>query len=145
MIENRNQIILHWQRGSPAARRRDALAEEDPLQIRVDTRPVSVTMRTRGHDKELAAGFLFSEGLIRGREDILAIKPYARNREDNTLDVFLSPNVTPDLDRLKRHVIASSSCGLCGKASIGAIHQHFRPVRAGPTGEPELLVQSARR
>src|ERR1051325_5601595 len=87
---------------------------EEPLQIRVDTRPVSVTMRTRGHDDELAAGFLLSEGLVRRREHILSIRPYLRNPNDNILDVFLSPKVKLDFARLTRHVFASSSCGVCG-------------------------------
>src|SRR5947207_12723174 len=92
--------VLRWRRGLPSSRRRDELAPEEPLQIRVDTRPVSVTMRTRGHDEELAAGFLLSEGLLRLREDILAIKPYLQNRENNIVDVFLSPKVKVDFARL---------------------------------------------
>ena len=74
-------------------RRRDELAAEEPLEIRVDSHPVSVTMRTPGHDEELAAGFLLSEGLVRRREEILQIKAHPRNRQDNVLDVFLSPEV----------------------------------------------------
>jgi FdhD protein len=122
-------------------RQRDELAGEEPLQIRVDTRPVSVTMRTRGHDEELAAGFLLSEGLVRRREHILSIRPYLRNPDDNILDVFLSPKVKVDFARLTRHVFASSSCGLCGKASIEAVHLHFKPVRTRLKVGPGVLLQ----
>lgn len=115
--------------GAPPEARADALAVEEPLEIQVDTRPVSVTMRTPGHDDELAAGFLLTEGLIQRRKDVVAIKPYARNQKQNVLNVFLSPKVTVNFAQLTRHVFASSSCGLCGKATIDAVHQHFPPVR----------------
>src|SRR5206468_2400727 len=82
--------VLGWKRGSHPSRRTDELAAEEPLEIRVDTRPVSVTMRTPGHDEELAAGFLFTEGLVRRREDILEVKPHPGNRENNIVTVFLA-------------------------------------------------------
>ena len=117
--------VLRWQRGTKPARYADELAVEEPLEIRVDTRPVVVTMRTPGHDRELAAGFLLSEGLIRGREDVLKLAPYVHNATANVVEVFLAPGVKVDFAQLTRHVYASSSCGLCGKASIAAVHQHF--------------------
>jgi FdhD protein len=117
--------VLRWQLGSKARRARDELAAEEPLQIQVDTRPVVVTMRTPGHDEELAAGFLLSEGLIRGPDDLIKITPHLRNKAGNVLDVFLAPEVTVDFTQLTRNVFASSSCGLCGKASIEAVHRHF--------------------
>jgi FdhD protein len=117
--------VLRWRLGSTARRARDELAAEEPLQIQVDTRPVVVTMRTPGHDEELAAGFLLSEGLIRGPDDLLKIAPHLRNNAGNVLDVFLAPEVTVDFTQLTRNVFASSSCGLCGKASIDAVHRHF--------------------
>jgi FdhD protein len=117
--------VLRWQLGSAARRARDEVAAEEPLQIQIDTRPVVVTMRTPGHDEELAAGFLLSEGLIRGPGDLLKITPHLRNAPGNVLDVFLAPEVTVDFAQLTRNVFASSSCGLCGKASIDAVHRHF--------------------
>lgn len=123
-------VALRWTRASAAARRREHLAVEEPLEIRVDTRPVSVTMRTPGHDDELAAGFLLSEGLVRRRADILDIRHDPRNRDRNVVNVFLSPDVPVDFARLTRHVFASSSCGLCGRATIQAIQRTFRAVRS---------------
>ena len=115
--------------GEKAVSRQDDLAIEEPLEIRVETRSISVTMRTPGHDDELAAGFLVTEGLIRKRRDIVEIKTYARNETGNVVDVFLNAGVQVDFQRLTRHVFASSSCGLCGKASIEAVHQHFKAVK----------------
>jgi FdhD protein len=116
-------------RGGQAEPDTDQLALEEPLEIRVRGRAVSVTMRTPGHDDELAAGFLFTEALIRQRDDIARIQPGARNRSGNVIDVLLSQNITVDLERLRRNVFTSSSCGLCGKASIEAVHQNFAPLR----------------
>ena len=138
--------ITRWQAGSPPTEQADDLAVEEPLEIRVDSRPISVTMRTPGHDDELAAGFLLSEGLVRRRTDIAKIQPYARNSAGNVANVFLAPDVAVDFARLTRHVFASSSCGLCGKATIDAVHQHFKPIKTKMsvaattlTSLPELL------
>jgi len=111
---------------------RDSLAVEEPLEIRVRGQAVAVTMRTPGHDDELAAGFLLSEGILKNRSDILEM---AHCRAEgsiagNILNVFLAPNVELDLERLTRHVFSASSCGLCGKASIESVHQQFPPVAA---------------
>jgi FdhD protein len=107
----------------------DSVAREEPLEIRVRGRSIAVTMRTPGHDRELAAGFLLSEGLIRERNHIVELAHcQASAAPENTLNVFLAPDVEVDFQSLTRHVFASSSCGLCGKASIESVHQHFAPV-----------------
>src|SRR6266550_8737142 len=108
----------------------DELAEEEPLEIRVRGRAVSVTMRTPGHDAELALGFLLSEGIIHLHEDVLRVEPCDRNDDGNLLNVLLAPEVVVDFDRLTRHVFASSSCGLCGKATIDAVRNQFPPVES---------------
>jgi FdhD protein len=121
------QSIVRWDTRSGVVFRPDDLAPEEPLEIRVDNHPVSVTMRTPGNDEELAAGFLVSEGLIQCRAQIEKIRPHPRNR-NNIINVFLSRETEFDPARLTRHVFASSSCGLCGKASIESIHQQFPPI-----------------
>ena len=126
----RRTRVLRWQAGTAPVRRGDELATEEPLEIRVDTRPVVVTMRTPGHDAELAAGFLLTEGMIRRRPDVLRVTSHPRNRAGNVLEIFLAPGVSVDFARLTRHVYASSSCGLCGKASIEAVHQQFPKARS---------------
>ena len=123
--------ILRCRLGRAPKRQADWLAQEEPLEIRVRGRSVAVTMRTPGQDAELAAGFLLAEGMIHERSEVVEIahcqQGEAANHE-NTLNVFLAPAVKVDFERLTRHVFASSSCGLCGKASIEAVHQHFAPV-----------------
>jgi FdhD protein len=123
--------VVRLRRGAKPRADSDLLAREEPLEIRVRGRSVAVTMRTPGHDDELAAGFLLTEGLIRERCDVAEIAPCQQGEAallGNTLNVFLAPRVTVDFDQLTRHVFASSSCGLCGKASIESVHQHFSPV-----------------
>jgi FdhD protein len=108
----------------------DELTIEEPLEIRVDNQPVSVTMRTPGNDDELASGFLVSEGLIKNRSDVLKIEPYPRNKEKNVINVFLAPDVAVDFQQLTRYVFASSGCGLCGKATIDSVHRHFPKIKS---------------
>ncbi|HKS38608.1 MAG TPA: formate dehydrogenase accessory sulfurtransferase FdhD [Verrucomicrobiae bacterium] len=132
--------VVRWRSGHKSRRVLDELAVEEPLEIRVDTRPVSVTMRTPGNDDELAAGFLVTEGLVRRRKDIAGIQPYPGNKARNVINVFLSPHVSVDFERLTRHVFASSSCGLCGKATIDAVHQRFKPIGRKLRVSPEVLL-----
>jgi len=122
--------VLRWTSGAKPRRQLDELVVEEPLEIQVDTRSVVVTMRTPGHDNDLAAGFLFTEGLIRRRENILKIAPYVRNEMGNVLDVFLAPEVMVDFARFARQSYASSSCGLCGKTSIEFVHRRFAKVKS---------------
>ena len=136
-----NTRVLSWQRGATACRRTDQVAAEEPLEIRVDTRPIVVTMRTPGDDAELAAGFLVSEGLIHKREEILKISRGSRNEAGNVTHVFLAPTVAIDFAQLTRHVYASSSCGLCGKASIDAVHRHFPKLKSRLKIRAGVLLQ----
>jgi FdhD protein len=119
---------------------RDELAVEEPLEIRVEGRAVAVTMRTPGHDEELAAGFLLTEGVIARRADIVSIAPVAakqgRGTELNIVDVRLTRPDAVDFARLTRHVFTASSCGLCGKATISAV-QGKNPA-LGPDEGPRV-------
>ncbi|MEO6183333.1 MAG: formate dehydrogenase accessory sulfurtransferase FdhD [Verrucomicrobiota bacterium] len=127
-MKEKGQQIWRWD-GKSAAKAHDFLAAEEPLGIRVDNHPVSVTMRTPGNDDELAVGFLLTEGLLKKRADILKIAPHPRNQKKNVINVFLAPDVAVNLEQLTRHVFASSSCGLCGKATIESVHQHFAKIK----------------
>jgi len=122
--------ITQWRDGRRPHEVDDALAREEPLEIRIRGRSISVTMRTPGHDAELAVGFLLSEGLIERTRDVVRVEPSARHPEGNVVNVFLAADVAVDFDRLTRHVFASSSCGLCGKASIEQVQRHFEPIDA---------------
>lgn len=134
--------ILRRSRGVESKCMRDALAVEEPLEIRVRGRSVAVTMRTPGHDRELAAGFLLTERIIRQRKDLVEIATCRASKEPaNTLNVFLRSGVEVDFAALTRHVFASSSCGLCGKASIEAVKQHFPPIDSSSTVAAKTLAR----
>jgi FdhD protein len=124
----------------------DVLAVEEPLEIRLGCdfdgrrvhRAVSVTMRTPGHDNELAVGFLFTEGIITSPEQVADVRPCGNG---NVVRVDLRPGVAVDLARLERHFYTSSSCGVCGKASIQAVRvspQHRTPA-SWPVVEAAVL------
>src|SRR5438477_4052412 len=122
------------------SRAADEIAREEPLEIRVRGRAVSVTMRTPGNDEELAAGFLLSEGMVKSAGDILKIEPCGGNEEGNLLNVVLGPLVAVDFERLTRHVFASSSCGLCGKATIDAVRGQFPKLQSELAVKAEALL-----
>jgi FdhD protein len=101
----------------------DLLAVEEPLEIRLCDKTVSITMRTPGHDAELAAGFLLSEGILSRRDQIRAIDP-----RGNAVTIRLTAGVEVDFERLERHFYTTSSCGVCGKASIDALRIQGCPI-----------------
>ncbi len=119
----------------------DELVEEEPLEVRVRGRAISVTMRTGGHDDELAVGFLLTEGVIRSAADVLRVDPCGRNEFGNVVNVLLAPDVYVDFGRLTRHLFASSSCGLCGKASVDAIRGQFAPVAGDLVVDAEVILR----
>jgi FdhD protein len=138
---------LEVPRGVPAVRHRvvkvrdhaaseclDYLAVEEPLEIRLGGINLSVTMRTPGDDEELVAGFLFSEGIIASADDIDVIARYRGPDGDpddgNVMNVLLKGDMRVAKDRLRRNFVASSSCGLCGKATIDAIRATLPPVQS---------------
>lgn len=126
-----------------AAERTDSLATEEPLEIRIviagRSRTVAVTMRTPGADFELACGFLFGEGVIERREQVLQIS-YCKDATlppeqlYNIVIVELDPSSQPDLSPLERHFFTSSACGVCGKANLDAIE--LRGIEPLPSGAP---------
>ena len=138
---------LEVPRGVPAVRHRvvkvrdhgaseclDHLAVEEPLEIRLGGTSLTVTMRTPGEDEELVAGFLFSEGIIVGADDLDVIARYRGPDSDpddaNVMNVILKGDMRVARDRLRRNFVASSSCGLCGKATIDAIRATLPPVQS---------------
>jgi len=123
------RIVTRLSGSDPSLKQEDVLAVEEPLEIRVGGRSLAVTMRTPGHDFDLAAGFLVSEGVITRSENFSSAR-YCAGATDagpnlfNVLDVSLAPGVAPPDPRLERSFYTTSSCGLCGKASIDAVRTH---------------------
>jgi FdhD protein len=118
----------------------DELADEEPLEIRVAGKSIAITMRTPGHDAELAAGFLLTEGMLKDKADLVRIEPCAFDRLGNVLNVVAAASAKVDFQKLTRHVFGSSSCGMCGKASIDAVHQRFDPIESEVTVAAEILL-----
>lgn len=131
--------VWKHQRGAGLSRASDEVAREEPLEIRVAGRAVSVTMRTPGHDEELALGFLLGEGVIARAGDVEHVRRCDQSRGD-VIDVLVAPSVAVDMARLTRHVFASSSCGVCGAATIDAVRKRFPPVKAGPQVRADVLL-----
>jgi FdhD protein len=122
----------------------DDLAIEEPLEIRVEGTSVSVVMRTPGHDRELAAGFLLTEGIIESAADLFDITSCVATTGDatrgNVVDAALIRPERFDLSRLTRHVFTSSSCGICSKASIDAVLQHREPLSSRVTVAASVVM-----
>ncbi|QYJ02506.1 formate dehydrogenase accessory sulfurtransferase FdhD [Nocardioides panacisoli] len=118
-------------RDGAVTRRPDTLTVEEPMELRLDGRALTVTMRTPGHDFDLAVGFLVSEGVVGSAEEVASIRYCAGATEDgsntyNIVEVGLAPGVAvPDL-ALERNFYTTSSCGLCGKASLEAVRTSTR-------------------
>jgi FdhD protein len=126
-------------------RKDDYLAAEEPLEIRVGTEPLSVTMRTPGHDLELAAGFLFTEGIVRSADQIISLQPGVSGENPdvgNLVQAELVPEVVPDFASIQRHFFAASSCGICGKASIDSVRSRLlKAPNLDFKCAPEFLVK----
>jgi FdhD protein len=136
--------------GGVAERRYDRLATEEPLEIRLragtQQRTVAITMRTPGADFELAAGFLFSEGVLASLDELRGItycvdRDVAEEQRYNIVNVDLHGSELPPLDALERHFTMTSACGVCGKANIDALRDRgIAPIRSALRVTPELLA-----
>ncbi len=141
-------IEVHRVTGTVALRAHDSVAIEDPLEIQIGQerkgmrtiRSVSVTMRTPGHDDELAIGFLFAEGILNQRSDVAQIEfPAAEGEESNNrVRIQLRAGVTADFRQLERNFYTTSSCGVCGKASLEAVRKMAHGPR--PAGGEGLRI-----
>src|SRR5215469_15318027 len=129
----KDHCALKWHAGV-AVREADHLAVEEPLEIRLGGRRFTLTMRTPGHDEELAAGFLLAEGFINSREELGEVRRLrdSQGRPDpNALDVVLNVPSAGLRERLQRNFNISSSCGVCGKTSIEALERRIPPLKSG--------------
>lgn len=120
-----------------------ALAEEEPLEIRIRGQALTVLMRTPGHDEELVAGVLWSEGIIRHPEELVEVAPCRSEGSDSTgqvINAYLTSQVKLDWGNHGRHLVTGSSCGLCGATSIAAVQRQFPPVAEDGSVAAGLLV-----
>jgi FdhD protein len=139
-----------WEvRPEAAHRGEDSLATEEPLEIRLlsggSRHPVAVTMRTPGADFELAVGFMFSEGILKTRDQLRRVsycvdRDIAEHQRYNVVNVELAGVAPADLAPLERHFSVTSACGVCGKATLEALHRRgYGPVPDGPVLPADML------
>ncbi|APR81406.1 Formate dehydrogenase chain D [Minicystis rosea] len=134
--------------GATAATDLDAVAVEEPLEIRVDGERVATTMRTPGHDAHLAVGFLFAEGIIDSLADVGTVTRCSRPGDEgagNVIDVRSGPGTSLDPDRVldgHRFFVTSSACGVCGRRSIEALLARLSPVAPGPKVAPADIARA---
>jgi len=119
----------------------DWVVVEEPLDLRLGGETLAIIMRTPGHDVELAAGFCLTEGVVRTIGDLGTIRvcDAEPDGEANVVEVTLAPGAPFDRDRLRRNLMASAACGLCGKASIEALATQAKPVESALTVRREVL------
>lgn len=133
-------------RGEEVVERDDALAIEEPLEIRLAGYSVSVTMRTPGDDLDLAAGFLLTEGILRTQEDIDDIRHCDTDDAESAMNIV---NVNPrdpesvDPSRWQRNFFVTSSCGICGKASIDTVRQETSRIQSSLSVSPDVLHRAS--
>ncbi|MFN4914925.1 MAG: formate dehydrogenase accessory sulfurtransferase FdhD [Sphingomonadales bacterium] len=152
MDEKQQHIALHRFENGVLTQTNDAVSVEEPLEIRVEYGPaddrkvqsLSITMRTPGNDAELAVGFLFTEGIIHKKEDVLSAKHVQTlpGVSSNYIQVSLSPNLQFNPTQLQRNFYTSSSCGVCGKSSLDSVKTQM-PVKSEkplPSLSPELIL-----
>lgn len=146
--ETRTRVTVYEDAG--VSERADSLATEEPMELRVviagQSRTVAVTMRTPGADFELAAGFLYGEGVVTKREQVVQIS-YCKDTDlpadqlYNIVIVELDPTSEPDLRPLDRHFYTSSACGVCGKANLAALAMRgTEALTGGPTVSTRVLA-----
>ncbi len=140
-MASRSESMLRYSTAAESKDQRDEIATEEPLEIRVEGHSIAVVMRTPGHDRELAAGFLFTENLIRTTTDIFEITQCDSAGRENVINVTLRNPHTFDPAKLTRHVFSSSSCGICSKATIEAVRQFFPPIHDGAILPAQTLIK----
>src|ERR1700676_2753339 len=140
--EVRARPALKWRDGA-AREQIERLAVEEPLEIRLGGRRFTLTMRTPGHDEELAAGFLFAEGFINDAAELGEIRRVRGRKgavEPNAIDIVLNVPADGLRARLKRNFVMSSSCGVCGKTSIDSIRRRVAPASDSAHATSATLV-----
>lgn len=153
-LHRAREISMRRLNGAIESQNTDYIAAEEPLEIRVEDHSIAVVMRTPGEDCELAAGFLLTEGMIRGAGDVKEIRhrPHCRatemspqggpvRSEGNVIEVRLKDPASLDLQKLSRHVFTSSSCGICSKASIEAVRRQFPPLEGSCEVDSRVLLE----
>jgi FdhD protein len=140
--------VSRFSDGSTNAPEQDVVAVEEPLEIRVSGDTVAITMRTPGQDRELAVGFLFSEGIIRSVDDLGGVAYCGRPGEEgwgNVIEVTPAPGLVLEVERVsasRRGTLTTAACGVCGRRSVDDLMEVCAPVPPGPVLAPEVLTRA---
>ncbi|MDY7231290.1 formate dehydrogenase accessory sulfurtransferase FdhD [Hyalangium rubrum] len=143
--------VRRFSEGAAAAPEEDSVAVEEPLEIRVSGDTVAITMRTPGQDRELAVGFLFSEGIIRSVEDLGGVAYCGRPGEEgwgNILEVTPAPGLVLEVERVsaaRRGTLTTAACGVCGRRSVEDLMAVCSPVAMGLVLAPEVVARATER
>jgi len=145
-FNKKKQVIWTYENGKPQ-RRKDILATEEPMEILLRAgetqQTVAITMRTPGSDYELAAGFLYNEGILHSKDEITGMTYCVdgNQQEYNSLRIQLKADSMPELKQLERHFFTNSACGVCGTTMLDDIGERNLPVLPhGPIVSPELIT-----
>lgn len=130
--------VWKYQEGLAARAVDDEVVSEEPLEIRISGRGVGITMRTPGEDEDLVLGFLVGEGVIASYSQVAHLRRCDR-AEGDLIDVLPAAGLAVDFAALTRHVFASSSCGVCGSASVEVIRKRFGAVAGGQVVPSKVL------
>ena len=133
MSDTNSQVTI-WV-GDEASQSSDRLATEEPLEFRIDETPIAVLMRTPGMERELALGFCLTEGILLSADEFAGLEQLDQGR----YMINLSDGVTIDAEQFRRNTYTTSSCGVCGKASIDAVLVAAAPLADGPIVAPSLI------
>ncbi len=143
--------VWRYTQGMAAAPEEDAVAVEEPLEIRVSGDTVAITMRTPGQDRELAVGFLFSEGLLRSVEDLGGVAYCGRPGEEgwgNLIEVTPAPGLVLEVERVsaaRRGTLTTAACGVCGRRSVEDLMAVCTPVASALELAPQLVASATER
>ncbi len=131
-------IVRYGDGGPPPTH--DLLVAESPVEFRLRGVPIAVLMRTPGHDETLALGFALSESIVLHPDEFIGVERVVSNDHDDRWDIVLADGVTVDPEQFRRNLYTTSSCGLCGKASIDAVRIAARVVESGPELDDQMVI-----
>lgn len=145
------RTVVRFSEAEAAAPEEDSVAVEEPLEIRVSGDTVAITMRTPGQDRELAVGFLFSEGILRSVEDLGGVTYCGRPGEEgwgNIIEVTPAPGLVLEVERVnasRRGTLTTAACGVCGRRSVDDLMAVCSPVPPGPVLAPAVVGRATER
>jgi FdhD protein len=139
VTQSERRDVIRYQAGAPSAAADDLVAEA-PVEFRLDGVPIAVLMRTPGSEEALGLGFALTEGIVLGPHEVAAVSRRPAAGDGDRYDLVLAEGVAVDPEQFRRNLYTTSSCGVCGKASIDAVRVTAAPLPAGPVVAADLVT-----